>query len=125
LPPQDSRNQQYIPSPTLSYYVNHIPATPAPPVPPIPRRSNAKPKPAPIDIARIRRASSRRPPKVVVTCDVEGMLEDEEKTGHVEVGRPALEVVDVRSARASVGDMRIASNGDKVSARAFRLLGFS
>jgi hypothetical protein len=51
------------------------------------------------------------------------MLEDE-KTGHVDVGRPALDVVDVRSARASVGDMRIPLN-DKVSPQTSRLLGFS
>lgn len=121
LPPQDSRpDQRYIPSPTLSYYANHIPSTPAPPVPPLPQhavppqRPNGKPKPAPIDMARIRRASSKRPPKVVVTCDVEGKSEEEEKTGFVEVGRPAVNVVDVRSARASVGDMRNVSRGDKV-----------
>ncbi|KAI5455372.1 hypothetical protein NCC49_000186 [Naganishia albida] len=120
LPPQDSRpDQRYIPSPTLSYYANHIPSTPAPPVPPLPqhavppRRPNGKPKPAPIDMARIRRASSKRPPKVIVTCDVEGKSEEEEKTGFVEVGRPAVNVIDVRSARASVGDMRNVSRGDK------------
>jgi hypothetical protein len=52
---------------------------------------------------------------VVVTCDVEGLIEEEERTGHVEVGKPALDVVSVRSSRASVGDMRIPSNTDKVS----------
>lgn len=124
LQPQDSRTdqQRYIPSPTLSYYAHYIPATPAPPVPPlpqlaVPRRLNAKPKPAPIDMARIRRASSRRPPKVVVTCDVEGLMEEDERTGHVEVTRPVVDVVSVRSSRASVGDMRIPSNIDKVSPR--------
>jgi hypothetical protein len=70
-----------------------------------------KSKPAPIDMARIRKASSRRPPKVVVTCDVDGLLDGEEgTTGQVEVQRPALEVVEVRSSRASVGDMRMLSN---------------
>jgi hypothetical protein len=65
-------------------------------------------------MARIRKASSRKPPKVVVTCDVDGLPDDEEeRTGHVEVGRPAIDVVSVQSARASVGDMRMLSNAGK------------
>lgn len=44
-------------------------------------------------------------------------MEEDERTGHVEVTRPVVDVVSVRSSRASVGDMRIPSNIDKVSPR--------
>jgi hypothetical protein len=43
------------------------------------------------------------------------LLDGEEgTTGQVEVQRPALDVVEVRSSRASVGDMRMLLNGGKV-----------
>ncbi|GHJ86060.1 hypothetical protein NliqN6_2462 [Naganishia liquefaciens] len=112
--------QTFVPSPTLSYYANCIPATPSPPRPSPstdapqrlrPRGSQTKSKPAPIDMSRIRRASSRRAPKVVVTCDVDGLLEEEEgTTSQVQAQKPTLEMSEVRSSRASVGDMRLLSN---------------
>ena len=44
----------------------------------------------------------------MVTCDVDGLLGGEEgKTGQVDVQKPAVERVEVRSSRASVGDMRM------------------
>lgn len=114
---QGISRQIFVPSPTLSYYANFVPATPSSsksslsadgPQRTRPRRAQTKSKPAPIDMSRIRRASSRRAPKVVVTCDVNGLLDEEEgTTGQVDVQRPAVEMIEVRSSRASVGDMRM------------------
>lgn len=113
-------------SPTLSYYAHFIPPTPTPAAPPLPNTSyvvphdlpvrrpsprlKQKPNLKPIDMSRIKRAQSKKIPRVVVTCGLDGQPEDEESEATrrtVEVGRVEVESVDVKSARASVGDMRL------------------
>ncbi|KAJ9123272.1 hypothetical protein QFC22_001470 [Naganishia vaughanmartiniae] len=117
-------------SPTLSYYAHFIPPTPTP-APRLPNTSHAailqdlpvrrsssrlkqKPNLKPIDMSRIKRAQSKKIPRVVVTCGLDGQPDEDDdseaRRRTVEVGRVEVESVDVKSARASVGDMRLASS---------------
>ncbi|KAJ9107444.1 hypothetical protein QFC21_000897 [Naganishia friedmannii] len=118
-------------SPTLSYYAHFITPTPTP-APPLPNTSNVlphdlpvcrpshrlkqKPNLKPIDMSRIERAQSKKIPRVVVTCGLDGQPEEEDSETRrrtVEIGRVKVESVDVKSARASVGDMRLLASSER------------